>query len=92
MTDFLPFQDDQTSVEVGGLTVENGRSALVLHGDATIAADRTGLAALERMLAVLGKARDELASRQDLPDRVEVVDPDAVVTVRNPFAGPGEAG
>lgn len=86
MTDrFKPFADDEVSVEIAGLSLENGRAAIVLHGDATIPADKAGLAALDRMIGLLASARDELASRADLPDRVDPVDPSAVTVVANPF-------
>ncbi len=81
---FTPFADDASVRSVGGLSIENGRDRIALHGSLDIGLDRRGL---ERIRA-LKEAIDAIAAAleaADLPDAVaEARRPTR--TVKNPFA------
>lgn len=83
--DFRPFEDDAANLTVAGLSIENGRDRISVHGDLDVTADRAGLRRVEQAIAALTEIRDALASRADLAEAVQTVDPDAVTTVANPF-------
>lgn len=67
MSDFRPYADDDSVLTIGGLSVENGTDAVVVHGDLEIRLDKAGLRQAEALAALFAAARDELASR-NLPE------------------------
>lgn len=81
---FMPFADDAAVRTIAGLSIENGRERIALHGNLAIGRDRTGLTqaralrgAIDAIVAVLEAA--------DLPDAVaEATRPTR--KVKNPFA------
>jgi len=81
---FAPFADDAAVQTIGGLSLENGRDAIAVHGSLDLTRDRAGLDRARALQAAV-TAIVEVLSGSDLPDatEAEVAKPD---TVRNPFA------
>jgi hypothetical protein len=81
---FRPFADDATVQTIGGLSLENGRDAIAVHGSLDLTRDRVGLDRARALQAAI-TAIVEALSGSDLPDEAAapVEKPD---TVRNPFA------
>ncbi len=79
---FVPFADDATAATIGGLTVENGLSSLVLHGSLEIGRTEEDLAAVRHLIKLLGTIE---ASIIEGPAAVIQVEAARVDEVGNPF-------
>lgn len=66
---FSPFRNDEDSLRIGALTVENGRERITLQGRLEITRDREGLEAARELMEVLSLTMLELA-HTDLPERL----------------------
>jgi len=80
-----PFADEEASVEINGLTVENRLDRVSLYGSIDITRDQMGLAAareLKDLLSEVVAELDKLQAAGQLPAAVEVEQPETVV---NPF-------
>jgi hypothetical protein len=80
-----PFADEEASVKINGLTVENRLDRVSLYGSIDITRDQTGLAAareLKDLLSEVVAELDKLQAAGQLPAAVEVEQPE---TVANPF-------
>jgi hypothetical protein len=81
---FTPFADDAGIRSIGGLSIENGRERIALHGSLDIGLDRRGL----EQVRALKEAVDAIAAAlesAELPEAVaEARRPTR--TVKNPFA------
>lgn len=84
MSEFRPFADDASVLEIDELSIENGEAAIVVHGSLELSRDKAGLAKAKRLYAVLGAAIASMESG-DLPDKIEAATASAQ-TVKNPFA------
>ncbi|KQP50329.1 hypothetical protein ASG40_15260 [Methylobacterium sp. Leaf399] len=82
---FVPFADDATVRQIAAFSIENGTTAIALHGGLDITRDRHGLARARELKAILDAIVAHL-SEQDLPEAV-VEERPASRTVPNPFAG-----
>lgn len=81
---FAPFADGSAAQTIGGLTIENGRTGITLHGSLDLTRDRAGLARARTLKAALDAVVASL-ERADLPaDAAQADEP----TIRrpNPFA------
>lgn len=81
---FTPYADDAAVRTVGGLTVENGTTRIVLHGSLDLPRDARGLARatdLKRTVDAIVRA----LRAAELPDAVDDA-PKPTGTARNPFA------
>jgi hypothetical protein len=83
MTVIKAFQNEEESVGVGDLTIENRTDRIELYGSLQITRDKAGLRLARELKEVLDAAVDALEAEKDLPDRVELAPPDRV---DNPFA------
>ena len=88
-----PFADDAHVRLLAGLTIENGRGCVALHGSLDLTRDRRGLARARALRAVLDAVVAVLEAQPDLPaaspaPAESAVDApaEAPVVVRNPFA------
>lgn len=81
---FAPFADDAAVQTIGGLSLENGRDAIAVHGSLDLTRDRAGLDRARALQAAVTAIVEALAG-SDLPETAtaETAKPD---TVRNPFA------
>jgi hypothetical protein len=81
MTEFKPFADGTASLEVGGLTIENGGERIAVYGSLDIGRDAAGLDAARRLRDVLDAAVRSLEAAP-LGERAVA---EAPVRVGNPF-------
>ena len=81
---FVPFADDSAVRQVAGFSIENGTTALVLHGSLDITRDRAGLDRARALRALL----DGIVACLEAEDLPAIVAEEAgdTRTVRNPFA------
>ena len=84
MATITPFADDEASVTIEKLTIENGTDCLALYGSLDITRDKQGLAYALALQAVLDRAVKFLTTTKDLPDRL--APPPPPKTVGNPFS------
>jgi hypothetical protein len=57
---FDPFKSEDTSIQIGGLTVEGDAATVSLYGRLSITRDQAGLALAKDLHALLGKVVDAL--------------------------------
>lgn len=84
MASLKPYADDAASVQIGELTLENGRDCVAVYGNLDLTRDRTGLAHARALKAVLEEIVRILEAEPHLPSRVPP--PNAPKQVKNPFA------
>lgn len=77
------FQNEEESVEIDGLTIENRLDRIELYGSMQITRDKAGLQVAREFRALLDDAIKVLESDENLPDRVQIKPADQV---KNPFA------
>lgn len=81
---FAPFADDAAVRTIAGISIENGRERIAVHGSLEIAKDRTGLAQARALRGTLDAIVAALEAA-DLPEAVaETKRPTS--RVKNPFA------
>ncbi|MGX7703243.1 hypothetical protein [Methylobacterium sp. Gmos1] len=81
---FVPFADDAAVQTLGGLTLENGRTRIALHGSLDLARDRESLERARALATTLAAIVAALEDQPDLPERADEVRV-ATQEVRNPF-------
>ena len=80
-----PFADDDASVSIGELTIENGSEQLSIFGSLDITHDKLGLKRAKQLKALVDDIVAALEAENDLPAKiVEQVEKPA--KVKNPFA------
>jgi hypothetical protein len=77
------FQNEEESIGIDGLTIENRLDRIELYGSLQITRDRQGLRIARELRELLDDAIQALEADKDLPDQVKLLPPDQV---RNPFA------
>lgn len=82
MTTIKPFKNEEESIAIGELTIENRLDRIELYGSLQITKDKAGLQLAQELKQVLDAAVEALRAEKDLPDQVAVVPPDKV---KNPF-------
>lgn len=80
--EFVPFADAVASMEIDGLTFENGTDAVALYGSVSFTRDAVGRNRLAGVLAVLDRLR-AVMDEGALPDAIG--GDEAPQTVANPF-------
>ena len=83
MAAFKAFGDDARSVEVGGLTIENGTERIAIYGEGEITRDKAGLAAARQLKAIIDSAVAALEGDDALPETL--APPAELKKVRNPL-------
>jgi hypothetical protein len=86
MADLKPYADDAASLQIGELTLENGRERVAVHDSLDLTRDRAGLAHARALKAALDEVVRALEAEPRLPD--QVAPPQAPKRVKNPFAQP----
>jgi hypothetical protein len=83
MTIIKPFENEEESLALGDLTVENRLDRIELYGSAQITKDKAGLELAQRLKQLLDATVKALKAEKDLPDHVPITPPDSV---DNPFS------
>ncbi len=83
MAAFKAFGDDAKSLEVGGLTIENGTERIALYGEGEITRDKAGLATARKLKAIIDSALEALEADERLPETI--APPEGLKKVRNPL-------
>jgi hypothetical protein len=82
MTTIKPFTNEEESIAIGDLTIENRLDRVEMYGSAQITKDKAGLRLAQELRQVLDATVKALQEEKDLPDHVTVIPPDSV---KNPF-------
>jgi hypothetical protein len=82
MTTITPFRNEEESIAIGDLTIENRLDRIELYGSAQITKDKAGLRLAQELRQVLDAAVKALQAEKDLPEHVTLTPPDSV---KNPF-------
>lgn len=82
MTTIKPFQNEEESIAIGDLTIENRLDRIELYGSIQITRDKAGLQRARELKQLLDATVKALQAEKDLPDQVAAIPPDKV---RNPF-------
>jgi hypothetical protein len=82
MPDIDPFANEEDSLEIGELTIENRLDQVAIYGDIQLTKDRRGLEQAKALKAVLDAVVHALERDKNLPDEISSNPPDEV---DNPF-------
>jgi hypothetical protein len=82
MTTIKPFDNEEESVTIGDLSIENRLDRVELYGSLQITKDKTGLRLAQELRQLLDAAVKSLQAQKDLPEHVSITPPDKV---KNPF-------
>jgi hypothetical protein len=77
-----PFQNEEESLTIDDLTIENRLDRIEMYGSVQITKDKVGLQLARELQQVLDATVKALQAEKDLPDQVRVTPPD---NVKNPF-------
>jgi len=81
MSTIKPFKNEEDSLLIGDLTIENRLDRISIYGSLDITLDKTGLKAAQKLKAILDTVIAEM-EKTDLPDQIAISKPE---TIRNPF-------
>jgi hypothetical protein len=84
MATLKPFADDSASVEIGGLTIENGTDKIAIYGNTDLTRDKAGLQQVRALKTLIDRIVSTLEADKDLPD--QIAPPGTPDEVANPFA------
>ena len=82
MTKINPFQNEEESIQVGELTIENRLDRIELYGSLQITKDKAGLKLARSLKELVDSTLKALEEEKGLPDKVKTIPPD---TTENPF-------
>ena len=83
---FMPFGDDRASLQVGGLTVENGPERISLSGSLDVTRDRESLEHAKALRSALDAIVGALEADHALPAKAPQPGAATTTTAKNPFA------
>jgi hypothetical protein len=83
MSPIKPFENEEESLSIGDLTVENRTDRVELYGRIHLTRDRKGLEMARQMKALIDSVLGALEKAKDLPD--EVVLTNKPRPAKNPF-------
>ena len=81
-----PYENEEQSIQIGELTIENRLDRVSLYGSIDLTRDKEGLSMARQIKMIVDSVVLSLEASEDagkLPDRVETEKPDMV---KNPFA------
>jgi hypothetical protein len=81
---FQPFSDDNTSLNIGEFTIENGTDKVALYGSLDVTHDKNGLKPAEALKAAVDAIVKALEQDKALP--AESGPAETSQQVKNPFA------
>lgn len=82
MSSIKPYQNEEESLAIGELTIENRMDRVSVYGSIELTKDKTGLQQAKALKDVLDAVVAALDREKALPDRVQVKPTDKV---KNPF-------
>lgn len=77
-----PFQNEEDSIQVGELTIENRLDRIELYGSLQITKDKAGLKLARSLKELVDSTIKALEHEKGLPDKIKIIPPD---TIANPF-------
>lgn len=80
-----PYENEEQSIQIGELTIENRLDRVSLYGSIDLTRDKEGLSMARKIKVIVDRVVFALEASEDagkLPDRVETEKPDMV---KNPF-------
>lgn len=80
--DFSPYRNEEESLQLGDLTIENRMDRVSIYGSIDLTLDKQGLKHARQLKEILDLTIAEL-EKGTLPERIVIVEPE---TVKNPFA------
>lgn len=80
-----PFADDQNTMSIADLNVENGTAAVVITGSLEVTRDKVGLKHAQALKAMADSMVEQLEAAEDLPDKIAPAQAPAADSVKNPF-------
>lgn len=83
METIKPFDNEEESLQVGGITIENRLDRVSIYGSLDITRDKEGLERARQMKMVIDLVLKALESEKGLPDHIGG---DSNEDVPNPFA------
>lgn len=82
MPALIPYQNEEDSISIGALTIENRLDRIALYGSLDLTRDQVGLAQARQLRALADAVVAVLEADRVLPDHVTAK---PVETVKNPF-------
>lgn len=82
MPDLNPFANEEDSLEIGDMTIENRLDQVAIYGDIQLTRDKRGLENAKALKAVLDAVVHALEGDKNLPDEISYKPTDEV---DNPF-------
>lgn len=73
--------DNNLSLSIEDLTVENSEDKIAIYGDLDITRDKDGLEKLNKLISILNEAKKQLEA-ENLPDKIEIK---TSTIIKNPF-------
>ena len=83
MSSFTPYQNEEQSIAIDELTVENRLDRIAVYGSVELTKDKAGLQHARALKEVIDAVVAALEHDKNLPEQVELKPTD---TVKNPFA------
>ncbi len=84
MKKFQPFENNDQSLSLSDLTVENGTDKVSIYGSLDVTRDKDGLRKARELKAVVDALVRALSQDEALPDQIAA--PEKLQPVKNPFA------
>lgn len=84
MKPLKPYENEEESLAIAGLTVENRTDRVAIYGHLHLTRDKEGLARARELKAVVDEVLRVLEEAADLPERVELTNKPR--PAKNPFA------
>jgi hypothetical protein len=78
-----PFANDADSIEIAGLTIENGTDRIAVYGNLDLTRDKPGLEGALTLKSLLDAVVHALEAEKALPEKIEP--PKPADEVKNPF-------
>jgi hypothetical protein len=82
MAKINPFQNEEESIQIGDLTIENRLDRIELYGSLHITKDKSGLKLARLLKELIDSTLKALEQEKGLPDKIKSIPPD---TTENPF-------
>jgi len=77
-----PFQNEQESIQIGELTIENRLDRIELYGSLHITRDKAGLKLTRTLKELIDSTLMALEQEKGLPEKIKIIPPDII---ENPF-------
>jgi len=82
MAKINPFQNEEESIQVGELTIENRLDRIELYGSLHITKDKAGLKLTRSLKELIDSTLKALEQEKALPDKIKTIPPE---NIENPF-------